>query len=514
MEIYERSARAEGRPVRHRAINRRWLKRESLSGCLAAALLTITLAGCVNMQSLTTRTSPSPEVPWTPPSEAQKPAVSSAPLALPPDRLSSRQNWALADLIDIGLANNRQTRAAWGAARSAAAALGIARSAYAPKLGVDLNAAETQGSAFGGKISYQYGNLTPTASLSFLLLDIGGRQAAVDEARQALAAANWTQNAVIQNVVLQIEQNYYQYLTAKALVKAQDATLKEAEANVDAAEARHRAGVATIADVLQVKTALSRARLNLISTEGLIQIARGALANSMGLPATMIFDVGDELSASLPLDQISGQVDRYVENAQSQRPDLAAARSLVLAAEAGVRNVQAAGLPILSVTGSIGRVYYSTPATSGSFNAALTLDIPLFKGFSTAYQVLRAKVAAEIARAEMEKLEEDVALQVWTSYYHVKTAAQRIKTAQDLYDAAQQSYQVAFATYKEGVGSILDLLAAQSSLEEGRVQVVQAKADWLMSLVQFARDTGTLERAGKMPAAGEPLERRQGESLR
>jgi outer membrane protein TolC len=51
---------------------------------------------------------------------------------------------------------------------------------------------------------------------------------------------------------------------------------------------------------------------------------------------------------------------------------------------------------------------------------------------------------------------------------------------------------VALGRYKAGVGSILDLLSAQSALEGARAQRVLATSDWFVSLAALARDTGTL----------------------
>ena len=50
---------------------------------------------------------------------------------------------------------------------------------------------------------------------------------------------------------------------------------------------RHDAGVATIADVLQARTAVSQAELTLLTFEGTVTVFRGALATSMGLPASI-----------------------------------------------------------------------------------------------------------------------------------------------------------------------------------------------------------------------------------
>ncbi len=471
----------------------------SLSGFVLALL---SFPACVGMHSLTTRTAPAPQVPWTPPPGSEKPVITSPPAQIPPELLQSKQNWTLANLIDIGLSNNMQTRAAWTAARSAAAALGSARSAYFPRVTADLTGGRTKGSVAGGLFTFNYSSLNPAAGLSLLLFDFGGRGAGYEEARQALAAANWTHNAVIQNVILQIEESYYQYLTAKALLKAQEASLKEAETNLDAANQRHQAGVATIADVLQAKTAASSTQLAVVSTQGLIQTIVGGLANSIGLPANTIFEVADQMPESLPLERVSGEVDHFIQEAQAMRPDLAAARSRALRAEAHIRTVRSSGLPTLVANGNIGRTYYSNrPKPSNTFGASIVLDFPIFTGFSNNYQILQAKVDAETAKAEMQQLVQDVTLQVWTSYYNVNTAAQRIKTSQDLFDSAQQSYEVALATYKEGVGDILGLLSAQSSLESGRVQLIQAKTDWLLALVQFAHDTGTLGLSEEIPSA-------------
>ena len=83
-------------------------------------------------------------------------------------------------------------------------------------------------------------------------------------------------------------------------------------------------------------------------------------------------------------------------------------------------------------------------------------------------------------------------LQVWQSYQAVKTAEKRVGSAQDLLTSARQSADVAEGRYKAGVGSILDLLTAQTALANARAQDVQARADWLLSIASLAHDTGTL----------------------
>src|SRR5437879_3593541 len=80
-----------------------------------------------------------------------------------------------------------------------------------------------------GRSAVQQQFYSPTLNLSWLLWDFGGRSGSVAGARGALLAADWTHNAVLQSVVLGIETAYFQYMATKALLAAQQTTLREAQ---------------------------------------------------------------------------------------------------------------------------------------------------------------------------------------------------------------------------------------------------------------------------------------------
>jgi outer membrane protein len=132
---------------------------------------------------------------------------------------------------------------------------------------------------------------------------------------------------------------------------------------------------------------------------------------------------------------------------------------------------------------------------ANNYLATLSIQFPLFNGFSRQYDVLQAKNEAEAARTSLASLQQQVGLQVWTSYFNLNTATQKIKTTRSLLESAQQSYDVALGRYQEGVGNILDLLTAQSALEEARAEDVVTRTQWFLAVAQLAHDTGTLESA-------------------
>jgi outer membrane protein len=61
-----------------------------------------------------------------------------------------------------------------------------------------------------------------------------------------------------------------------------------------------------------------------------------------------------------------------------------------------------------------------------------------------------------------------------------------------LLESAEQSFEVASGRYREGVGTILDTLAAQNALEDARSQDVRSRTLWLLALAQLYHNMGTL----------------------
>jgi len=438
-------------------------------------------------------TAPSSAEFWTPaPETVPESPQNSARITLPEDILKGGQALSLLKIVDIALRNNPETAAAWAQARSAAAAYESNKGTYYPQLGATVGTSYIRGHRDDGETSYSQRDSLGALELNWLIFDFGGREAALDEAREALIAADWSHNAVIQNIIFEVEKAYYNYVTAKVLLEAQHATYREAETNMAASKDRHHAGVATIADVLQAKTSLAQAKLAMDIIEGQIQTTRGALATAMGLPANTPYDIVVP-KKEIPLKETLEKVEAYFAQAEKKRPDLAATRAQARKAGANVRKVEAQAYPFINGTANWGNTYYGTTALyKDNYSGALQLSVPIFTGFSQRHNEQQARADEEAARARLNRLEQQVVLEVWTSYYNLKTAEQRVRTSEDLLNSATESYQVALGRYKAGVGSILDLLSAQSALEGARAQRVQANADWFISLAALARDTGTL----------------------
>jgi outer membrane protein len=413
------------------------------------------------------------------------------------DVASRMETLSLNDVVDLALANSPATRLSWAQARAAAATYGSANGRYLPTLTADVTGGPSKAlSANPALLSADRTTVTPSLTLSYLLFDFGARSGTSRAAREALYAADFTHNAAVQAVLLQTQQAYFAFQAARGVLEGSKATVETAKQNLAAADRRHEVGVATIADVLQARTAVSQAELVEQTAEGSLQAARANLALAMGFDANRRFDVATDTSA-FPLRELAENVDTLISRAERDRPDLAAARAQVRQSEAQISVAHSALFPTLTLGSTGGRSFSNVNALQGqTYGLTLGLSVPLFSGNSRQYDVVTARenASAAVARAEQARL--TTAAQVYTSYYALRTAAQRVTTSQTLLSTATQSEQVARGRYSEGVGSILDVLLAQSALADARAQAVTARWTWFSALAQLSRDAGALTPAG------------------
>ena len=417
--------------------------------------------------------------------------------AVPADVAARIQMLSLIDVVDLALGNSPATRLSWAQARAAAAAYGSANGRFFPTVTGDVTGGPARTiSANPARLPPNRTTAVTSVSLQYLLFDFGARSGTSRAAREALYAADFAHNAALQTVLLQTQQAYFAYQAARGVLDASRATIATATQNLAAADRRHDVGLATIADVLQARTALAQAELIAQSADGSLQATRANLALAMGIDANRPFGIATD-TAAFPLRELAESVDTLIARAERDRPDLAATRAQVRQSEAQIAVARSGMFPTVTMGSTAGRNFANVSTLEGqTYALTLGLQIPLFSGNARQYDVVVAKenAAAAVARAEQARL--NTAAQVYTSYYALRTAAQRVTTSLALLNTATQSEQVARGRYTEGVGSILDVLLAQNALADARAQAVTARWTWFASLAQLARDAGALTPGG------------------
>jgi len=389
---------------------------------------------------------------------------------------------SLSELVDIALRNNPKTRFAWAAAHANAAAWAAARGEYYPQLDGSASAGYRK-TALLPRGRYFEGDLTA----SYLILDLGGRGAVAEAARQAMVAANFNQNQVVQDVFRDVTQNYHKHLASKARVKATEQSLREALTSLEATRVRKEVGVDTLADVLQAQSNADQIRFNLVRNRGDVSITSGDLASSVGWSANTRISVVGELQ-NLPMKRIDRNVDDLIAESKKSRPDIAKTLAQLRQKEAGVIKARSDLFPTLGAEGSY--LWDRDRIDTKTYQAGVKLNIPIFHGFSLRNKLRQAKAELEASRQSLKEMELGVISDVWNAFFNFGTAKDQFKASKTLLASASESYKVSLGRYRAGAADIVELLNAQSLLAEARSEHVDAQMNVYITFADLLHAVG------------------------
>lgn len=427
------------------------------------------------------RVAPAPGVRWNSPDPLPE-----VPVPAQAESLRGDVQLSLPELTEFALRNNPRTRQAWFAARAAAAGVGIERADDLPSITGSIALTRTQPvSATSGAVSPWVTRYGPSVSLTYVLFDFGVGDRRIESAEYRLLAANLVQNRVLQEIIFQVEQAYYQLIGLDALVQVNVQTLKNTQTALDAAQRRRESGLATVADVYRTETQVAQAQLNLTRSRGDYEKSRGQLATLVGVPVNATIRV-QSMSAPPQMKEISLSLSNLLEQAKSVRPDLVAAEAQARSARASAEATARAGLPSIELAAAAGHTqFHDNRPSANSYSVGLNLRIPLFTGFRDTYTLRQAEAQAAQAEAARDTLYKQTQLEVWQAYYDLQTAVDGIGSTDAQVRSAEQTAQAVLARYQAGFGSILDLITAQQDEANARVQRIQSHLDWFTALARL-----------------------------
>ena len=479
------------------------MKRRFYACCvvMVGAALTAFLAGCVSAPAPSNTTTP-----WIPPSRAQNQDTIWKDIRAQKADFTNDQS--LAEALDIALQNNPASRKTWSDARAASAQVDQAKGYFLPTVVGTAGANRQRITAEPDNFDLDYMKYGPGLQLNYLVINFGGgRNAAVEQALQTVYAANYLFNRSIQDILLAVETAYYGLVSAKAGIEAAEANVKDARTALETAQARKAAGVGTDLEVLQAQASFDQSRYDLVNAKGQFKIARGALAQAMGIPADITVQVVAPTNA-VPTAVTPPDMRQLIDDALDRRPDIAALRATLAARKAAIRVTGSALWPSLYVNGNISRDYYDTmtgtafQANDWSYGAGATLQWTLFDGFQTLSAKRAAAAQADSAQAQLQQAELTASADVWNRFSAYETALERHTVSIAYLTSASASYDLALDSYKNGLSNIIDLLNAESKLAQARTQYVSARQDAFTALANLAYATGRLEKGGAAQTEG------------
>lgn len=123
---------------------------------------------------------------------------------------------------------------------------------------------------------------------------------------------------------------------------------------------------------------------------------------------------------------------------------------------------------------------------------AFQLNVPIFGGLSTHYQIQQKKIAMQKTDNDITQFKRTIDLQVQQSNVTLENALESLKMQKRNMELAQEIVRVTRIKYQQGVGSNIEVINAETSFKEAQTNYYTALYDALIAKVDLDRATGSL----------------------
>ena len=452
---------------------------------LTLLLAALVLAGCASV----------PDAPDQPPVPEKFHEDASRWIASRPAEAQERGTWwkafhdpVLDGLVERAGSGNTSIREAAARLQQARA---IARNVDAdryPQIGVGAGAARQAGqNTLNGMTPATM--TTAAASISYEA-DLFGRLAKAADAASLDAQAR---EALLQSARLLAQAETAQTYLALRATDAERAIMRDTvaayEDTLRLTQRRQQAGDIAELDVARVETELAATQSDALALDRRRAELEHELAVLVGEAASNFSVEEREWTTALP--RIPAGVPATV---LARRPDVSAAQSEILAAQARVGAARAAWFPNISLTATGG---YASPELGDLFKwsarawgVGALLSLPIFDGG-------RREAGVRGAQAQLEEAAAAYRGQVLVAFKEVEDQLSALRLLDE--QAQAQARAVTFATratqlsesrYRNGLDSQLELLDARRSELRNRRQALQVKTSQYQATVGLIRALG------------------------
>ena len=285
------------------------------------------------------------------------------------------------------------------------------------------------------------------------------------------------------------------------LLEVKQDNLKWNEKNLETIRERNKLGAATLADVYQQEVAKGNAELEIITTRNRMESAENDLLYYLGL------DVLDEYEFSYVLTDQEQKIlntdftldfeniTELVNQALVQRRDYNSAKLNLESSMDGITIAQSGHWPSLSAFGSVTWLgsKLSELDNSRRFSAGLSLNFPIFLGWSVSNRVQFAEVDAKNSEIELNDLERNIKRELRSTFLDIQAALKGLNVSENNVAAANENLKIEEEKYSLGAGKLLDVLIANSQYTTALTDLINAQFAYIVLSEQLKYNLGVLD---------------------
>ncbi|QJW92075.1 TolC family protein [Spirosoma taeanense] len=361
---------------------------------------------------------------------------------------------------------------------------------FDPNASPDAPAVPVQfGVKFAGNASAAVNQLIYSASLN-----VGLRAAATYR-----ELAQRTTEATKVTVAEQVAKAYYGVLVAQERAKLLDLNIGRLDTLLRETRALNQQGFVEKIDVDRLEVQVNNLRTEHQNVQNLVQLSYTLLKFQMGLGVNDEITLTEQPLQERNLNELEQMITPDPTFRYTSRIEYSTLETQIKLAQLDIESTQKGYYPTLAAFANYGynsgRNQLSQLVTSPWLNfatAGISLQVPIFDGFLKRYQIEQKRITLQKAQNSGELLRNSIDLQIRQANITLTNSLQTLRTQQRNRNLASEIVRVTRIKYKEGVGSNIEVLNAESSFREAQTNYFAALYDFLITKVDQDKAIGKL----------------------
>jgi outer membrane protein len=331
--------------------------------------------------------------------------------------------------------------------------------------------------------------------------------ATITQAEKSLEVARSDFEGAEQALIVRVSQAYFDVLAAQDTLATARSSLAAISQQVASAKRNFEVGTATITDTREAQARFDLARANQIAAENDLLTKRIALDQVVGRSGV----APKPLAVPLVLPALApSRVEDWVARGETEHPAVRKARLVLEVARLETEKARAGNLPTVTLTGSYGRDHsaehglqipsglanprpFSNVSPGTTSRIAITLNMPLFAGYSIQNRVKETLALEDKAREDLEAARRGVAQATRTAFSSMRSGQAQVQALEAAESSSRLALEATKLGYKVGVRVNLDVLNAQAQLYATQAQLAKARYDLVMAGLRLRQASGRLD---------------------
>ncbi|PQJ15815.1 TolC family protein [Aureicoccus marinus] len=296
------------------------------------------------------------------------------------------------------------------------------------------------------------------------------------------------------DIRLRVANAYLQVLSNKEALKVAQAQYKVTEQDLLRTRELVESGVVPKGDLLEIEATAANQEQQIVNNEALVLISRIGLAQLLLITDYENFDIAEE-SFDVPFSDILDNSAKVIfDKALTFRNDIKLSEANVQLAEKDLQIARGAALPTLGAFLNYSSFYTENSVTpnildfqtqlenNDGISYGLSLNVPVFNGFSTRNSIKRNKINVLRTKLQFEQDKLDLENTINQAYVDVTTFRKSYEAAQKTLDARKLAYDYAKERFDVGLMNAFEFGQAQARLDNAYATVIRTKYDYIFRL--------------------------------